>query len=187
VKLARRAIELKPDCENGYVVLGRALFESDRWKEAAEIVDRAVATAGDDYNIYIPFGNSLRALGKMDAANALAEKQREALERRLENVPEDVRARSLLAASYARAGKIDEAVTQTVNAVTMRPDDSLTLYNAACTYGILNMKHEALAMFAKCIEAGWRNPEWAARDRDLACIHDNADFQRLIKDSVLKH
>ena len=187
VKLARRAIELKPDCENGFVVLGRALFESDRWKEAAEIVDRAVAAAGDDYNIYIPFGNSLRALGKMDAANALGEKQREALERRLENVPEDVRARGLLAVIYARAGKIDEAVTQTVNAVTMRPDDSRTLYNAACTYGILNMKHEALAMFAKCIEAGWRNPEWAARDRDLACIHDNADFQRLIKQSVLKH
>ena len=68
----------------------------------------------------------------------------------------------------------------------MRGNDPLTLYNAACTYGNLNMKSEALATFKKAIEAGYHNPDWAARDNDLACIHDDPEFQRLIEEIARK-
>ena len=183
---ARKAIELKPDCEQGYTVLGRALCESDRGKEAAELIDRALAVSGDDYNVYIPYGNALRALGDDAAAEKLEHKLVVVLERQLQIVPEDTRARILLATSYARAGKVREAVTETVEAITMRPKDSLTLYNAACTYGVLNMKVEALATFKCAIEAGYRNPEWAALDNDLACIHADPEFQRLVKSGPRK-
>src|ERR1700733_14510399 len=96
---ARKAIELKPDCEEGYAVLGRALFESDRWKEAAELIDRAIAVCGDDYNVYIPYANVLRALGDDQAAAKLEEKLILVLEHQLQTVPEDVRATILLAAN----------------------------------------------------------------------------------------
>ena len=186
VQLARKAIQLKADCENAYVILGQALFKSDRWQEAAEVMDRAVAAAGDDYNVYPPYGNALRAMGKHEAARNLADKLIAALEHRLEIAPEDTRARGLLAVNYARAGKNREAVAETEKAVTARPWDSLTLYNAACTYGVLNMKQEALATFRWSIEAGYRNLEWAARDKDLASLHDDPEFQRLIKDHQRK-
>jgi serine/threonine protein kinase/cytochrome c-type biogenesis protein CcmH/NrfG len=186
VQLARKAIQLKADCENAYVILGQALFKSDRWQEAAEVMDRAVAAAGDDYNVYPPYGNALRAMGKHEAARNLADKLIAALEHRLEIAPEDTRARGLLAVNYARAGKNREAVAETEKAVAARPWDSLTLYNAACTYGVLNMKQEALATFRWSIEAGYRNLEWAARDKDLASLHDDPEFQRLIKDHQRK-
>ena len=181
VQLARKAIDLKADCEDAYRVLGQALFESDRWKEAAEVIGRAVAASGDDYNVYPPYANALRAMGENDAATKLAEKLIAVLEHQLEIVPEDTRARGLLAVNYARAGKNREAVAEIEKAVATRPKDSLTLYNAACTYGILNMKQEALAIFKRAIEAGYRNPQWAARDKDLACLHNDPEFQRLIK------
>ncbi|MGB8786660.1 MAG: protein kinase, partial [Candidatus Acidiferrales bacterium] len=168
VQLARKAIGLKADCEDAYRVLGQALFKSDRWKEAAEVIDRAVVASGDDYNVYPPYANALRAMGENDAATKLAEKLIAVLEHQLEIVPEDTRARGLLAVNYARAGKNREAVAETEKAVATRPKDSLTLYNAACTYGILNLKQEALATFKRAIEAGYRNPQWAARDKDLA-------------------
>jgi serine/threonine protein kinase/cytochrome c-type biogenesis protein CcmH/NrfG len=183
---SRKAIELKPDCEEGYSVLGRALFESDRWKEAAELIDRALAVSGDDYNVYIPYGNVLRALGDNEEARKLEERLTVVLERQLEMVPEDVRAQILLAGNYSRGGKPREAVAAAQKAVAMRPHDSLTLYNAACTYGVLNMKPEALAMFRRAIESGYRNPEYAARDDDLACLRDDPEFQRLIKSGPLK-
>ena len=186
VQLARKAIELKADCEQAYSVLGRALFQSDRWKEAAEVIDRALAVSGDDYNVYIPFANSLRAMGENDAAAKLEQKWIAVLEHQLETVPEDTRARVLLAGTYARAGKIREAVAETEKAVATRPKDSLTLYNAACAYGILNMKQETLATFKRAIEAGYRNPEWAARDNDLACLHNAPEFQRFIKEHQRK-
>src|SRR5271156_763077 len=185
-QLARKAIELKPDCENAYTVLGKALFKSDRWKEAAELIDRAVAASGDDYNVYPPYTNALRALGETEAARKLADKLIAVLEHRLDVAPEDTRARGLLAVNYARAGKGPEAVAETEKAVALRPWDSLTLYNAACTYGVLNMKQEALATFRWAVEAGYRNPQWAARDKDLACLHDDPEFARLIKEQPPK-
>ncbi|MFZ0634228.1 MAG: protein kinase [Candidatus Acidiferrales bacterium] len=186
VQLARKAIGLKADCEDAYRVLGQALFKSDRWKEAAEVIDRAVVASGDDYNVYPPYANALRAMGENDAATKLAEKLIAVLEHQLEIVPEDTRARGLLAVNYARAGKNREAVAETEKAVATRPKDSLTLYNAACTYGILNLKQEALATFKRAIEAGYRNPQWAARDKDLACLHNDPEFERLIQEHQRK-
>jgi non-specific serine/threonine protein kinase len=182
IRWARKAIELKPDCDNGYSTLGRALYESDRFKEAAELADRALATAGDDYNVYIPYQLALIKAGDKAAVAKLLEKFIAALELQLQTVPEDARAHVLLATTYAGVGRAREAVVEVEKAVAMRGNDPMTLYNAACTYGNLNMKAEALATFKKAVEAGYHNPDWAARDNDLACIHDDPEFQRLIKE-----
>jgi serine/threonine protein kinase/cytochrome c-type biogenesis protein CcmH/NrfG len=186
VRWASKAIELKPDCDNGYSTLGRALFESDRFKEAAELADSALATAGDDYNVYIPYQLALIKAGDKAGVAKLFEKFIAALERQLQTVPEDARAHSLLATTYAAVGRAREAAVEVEKAVAMRGNDPVTLYNAACTYGNLKMKAEALATFKKAIEAGYHNPDWAARDNDLACIHDDPEFQRLIKENPRK-
>ncbi|MGA7624015.1 MAG: protein kinase [Candidatus Acidiferrales bacterium] len=187
IRWARKAIELKPDCEGGYGALGRALYESDRFKEAAELADRAVAATGDDYNVYIPYQLALAKIGDQDALAKLKVRFIAVLERQLQTVPEDARAHVLLANSYASVGRAREAASEVEKAVTMRGNDPLTLYNAACTYGNLNMKAEALATLKKAVEAGYHNPDWAARDNDLACIHDDPEFQHLIKEQRRKN
>ena len=182
IRWARKAIEKKPDCDDAYGSLGRALYESDRFKEAAELADRALAAAGDDYNVYIPYQLALTKVGDMTAVAKLQDRFISVLERQLQTVPEDARAHVLLATSYASVGRALEAASEVEKAVAMRGNDPLTLYNAACTYGNLNMKGEALATLKKAVEAGYHNPDWAARDNDLACIHDDPEFQRLIKE-----
>jgi Tfp pilus assembly protein PilF len=92
----------------------------------------------------------------------------------------------LLATSYASVGRAREAASEVEKAVAMRGNDPLTLYNAACTYGNLNMKAEALATLKKAVEAGYYGLDWAARDNDLACLHDDPEFQRLIKEHQRK-
>ena len=180
IRWGRKAIELKPDCEGAYGALGRALHESDRFKEAAELVDRTVAGNGDDYNVYIPYQLALQKLGDKAGAAKLQDRFITVLERQLETVPEDARAHVLLATAYASLGRAKEAVAEVEKAVAMRANDPLTLYNAACAYGNLNMKAEALATFKKAADAGYYNPEWAARDHDIACLHDDPEFQALI-------
>jgi serine/threonine protein kinase/tetratricopeptide (TPR) repeat protein len=187
IRWARKAIELKPDCEDGYGALGRALYESDRFKEAAELADRAVTATGDDYNVYIPYQLALAKIGDKGALAKLKERFIAVLERQLQTVPEDARAHVLLANSYASVGRACEAASEVEKAVAMRGNDPLTLYNAACTYGNLNMKAEALATLKKAVEAGYYNPDWAARDNDLACIHNDPEFQRLIKEQQRKN
>jgi non-specific serine/threonine protein kinase len=180
IDYARMAIERKPDCEGAWDVLGRALFTADRWKEAAEVVDRAIAGSGDDYNVYIPYLNALSALGETERVNNFRKKLINALERQIDMVPEDVRARILLASNYAYFGNKNDAARQLEKAVAMRPNDPNTLYNAACTYGMLEMKLESLAMLKRATETGFSDMEWVSRDTDLACLHGEPEFERLI-------
>jgi serine/threonine protein kinase/Flp pilus assembly protein TadD len=180
-RLAKHAIERKPDCDGSWDILGRAYFASGRFEEAAALTDRAVEANGDDYNTYIPYTRVLRRLGRTKEVEQLTEKFIRALRQQLELVPEDVRARILLAVSLAADKKDeDEAVRHLQTAVALRPGDPSTLYNAACTYGVLGRKAEALDTVKKAFAAGYSNRDWAARDTDLDLLHDDPEFQKLV-------
>src|SRR5271156_1544608 len=179
VRFARQAIDLKPDCESAWDILGRALFSSDRSDEAINLMDRAFELSGDDYNVYVPYMNALEARGEKERSMKLHEKFGGVLEQHLDLVPEDVRARILLSNSYAYRGRRNDAAQQIERAVAMRPGDPNVLYNAACTYSLLGSKDESLAMLVKAAEAGFSDFEWASRDSDLASLHEEPEFKRV--------
>jgi non-specific serine/threonine protein kinase len=177
--LAWRAIERKPDCEGSWNILGRAYFSSGRFEEAAALAERAVEANGDDYNTYLPYVNALQRLGRKKEAAHLRERLIKIFRQQLELVPEDVRARILLA-GYLAYVDADESIRHLQTAVALRPGDSNTLYNAACTYGVLGKKAEALETLKKSFASGYGNRNWAARDPDLDCLHDDPEFQKLV-------
>src|SRR5271170_4021816 len=120
--LAQRAIERKPDCEGSWDILGRAYFASGRFEEAAALTERAIEANGDDYNSYIPYSRALRRLDMKEEAEHLQERFMKALRLQLEIVPEDVRARILLAVNLAYSGQgqdKDEAVRHLQTAVAL--------------------------------------------------------------------
>ena len=179
IEFARRAIALKPDCEGVYNVLGRAYFASGHFLEAAELTAKAIEANGDDYNVYIPFTNSLERLGRFEEVKHYREMELQILERQLELVPEDVRARSLLAADYANMNRPEDAARHLEMAVALRPNDSNVLYNAACTYGVLGKKAEALDLLRRSLAAGYANADWPRQDPDLKVLHDDPEFLKL--------
>jgi serine/threonine protein kinase/Flp pilus assembly protein TadD len=180
--LAQRAIERKPDCEGSWNILGRALFASGRFEEAAAIAERALELNGDDYNTYIPYNSALDRLGRKKESEIVRDRMTKVLRQQLEVVPEDVRARILLATNLAYLGHdADEAIRHLQTAVALRPGDPNTLYNAACTYGVLGRKAEALEAVKKAFAAGFGNPGWAAKDSDLDCLHDDPEFRKLVR------
>jgi serine/threonine protein kinase/tetratricopeptide (TPR) repeat protein len=179
VRAAFQAIERKPDCEGAYNVLGRAYFASGRFREAADLVDRAVEANGDDYNVFSPYVNALERTGQTEKLKKYRGLEMAILERQLETVPEDVRARILLAADYANMGRAEDAIRHMEMSVALRPSDSNVLYNAACTYGVMGRKEEALAMLQRACKAGYANADWPRQDPDLTCIHDNAEFKAM--------
>jgi non-specific serine/threonine protein kinase len=179
ITLSHRAIALKPDCEGVYNVLGRAYFASGRFQEAADLIEKAIDANGDDYNVYIPFTNALERLGRFSELRRYREMEILILERQLEIVPEDVRARSLLAADYAYAGRPDDAVRHLEMAVALRPNDSNVLYNSCCCYGVLGKKAEALELLKRALANGYANFDWPRQDPDLSLLHDDPEFQRM--------
>jgi serine/threonine protein kinase/Flp pilus assembly protein TadD len=178
---AQRAIERKPDCDGSWNILGRAYFASGRFEEAAALTERAIEANGDDYNTYVPYLQALEKLGRIKEAEQVRERMTGVLRQQLELVPEDVRARILLALNLASLNQDeDEIMRQLQTAVALRPADPNTLYNAACTYGVLGKKAEALETLKKSFAAGYGNRDWAANDSDLDCLHDDPEFQRLV-------
>ncbi|MGH6631529.1 MAG: TPR end-of-group domain-containing protein, partial [Burkholderiales bacterium] len=133
-------------------------------------------------NMYVPFVSVLQNLGQVEAANRLREREIRVLQQQLELVPEDVRARILLAGDYACQRRHGDAIRELEKAVALRPNDPNILYNAACAYGVMNRKAEALTLLKKVKEVGFGNQDWIARDPDLACLHGDPEFQRLVEE-----
>jgi serine/threonine protein kinase/cytochrome c-type biogenesis protein CcmH/NrfG len=180
IEFARQAVQERPDTDGAYWCLGQGYFASGRFRDAANAAAQAAASAADDYNVFIPYINSMERLGDSQMARELREQQVKVLKHHLELVPEDVRARILLASCYAFLREEAHAIAELKTAVALRPNDSNILYNAACTYALLNRKQDALTLLKRSKDAGFLNADWAAKDPDLAGLYDDPEFKALI-------
>ena len=181
VLLAQRAIERKPDCDGSWNILGRAYFAWGQYEKAAALAERAIEANGDDYNTYIPYEQASLRLGWKVEAEHISERMIKVLRQQLELVPEDVRARILLAGRLAHSKEnAEETMRHLQTAVALRPNDANILYNAACTYGILGEKSTSLETLKKAFAAGYANPNWASQDTDLDILHDDPEFRKLV-------
>jgi serine/threonine protein kinase/tetratricopeptide (TPR) repeat protein len=179
VRMVQKAIERKKDCEGAYYLLCRALFSAGRYQEVADVVESALEASGEDYNVYVPIINSLGALGKDELRRNILLRRVAALENHIKQVPEDPRARILLAGDYAELHREEDAVKELNLAITLRSNEASILYNAACTYSQLKRKAEALDALRKAWEAGFKDATWARRDPDLALLRDEPEFDRM--------
>ncbi|HWY06170.1 MAG TPA: protein kinase, partial [Candidatus Acidoferrales bacterium] len=112
VRMVEKAIERKRDCEGAYYLLCRALFSAGRYQEVIDVMETALEVSGEDYNVYVPVVNSLGALGKKDAHRNLLLRRIAALENHLKQVPEDARARVLMATDYAEFDRVEDAIRE---------------------------------------------------------------------------
>ncbi|MGA8428612.1 MAG: protein kinase [Candidatus Sulfotelmatobacter sp.] len=179
VRMAKKAIERKRDCEGAHYLLCRALFAAGRYQEVVNVAETAVEASGEDYNVYVPILNCLGAMGKDEGLRNMRQRRMAALENHLKQVPEDARARILLGSDYAYLGRPDDALRELNLAVTLRANEASILYNAACLYCKLNRKSDALDALHKSWEAGFKDSAWARRDPDLISLHDEPEFDRL--------
>src|SRR5437773_2015549 len=151
----RTALSKNPDLDGGYYVLGRALFAAGRYQEVLDIMEEALAHAGENYNTTIPIHNALGALGKKDALKNYLHREIAIYEGHVKKVPEDARARVLLAGDYAMQGRFEEAKREADMAMTLRPDDTMILYNTACAFCLMNNAADALIAIKKAWESGF--------------------------------
>jgi len=179
IEKIRGAISRKPDIDGGYYVLGRGLFAAGRYQEVVDIMDEALAHSGENYNTIIPIHNSLGALGKKDAQTNFIHREIAAYEAALKKVPEDARARVLLASKYAIQGRPEDARREAEMAMVLRPDDTMILYNTACVFTAMNDADAALNAIKKAWEAGFKDATWTRQDPDLEILHGNPEFDRL--------
>ena len=64
VRMVKKAIERKRDCEGAYYLLCRALFAAGRYQEVVDVAETAIEASGEDYNVYVPIVNFSRRPGQ---------------------------------------------------------------------------------------------------------------------------
>ncbi|MCI0657622.1 MAG: protein kinase, partial [Acidobacteria bacterium] len=177
--IVRYVIAHKRDCEGAYYLLLRGLYASGKYQEVANVADEAIQSSGTDYNVYVPISNALGALGKEEALRNIRHRGIQALEGHLRQVPEDARARILLAPWYAMEGRPEDAVRETNLAMLLRPNEAMVHYNAACTLCLMNKKTEAMDALSKAWRNGFKDADWARRDPDLTILRGDPEFEKL--------
>src|ERR1700678_53400 len=80
VRMVKKAIERKRDCEGAYYLLCRALFAAGRYQEVLDMAEGAIEASGEDYNVYVPINNSFAAMGKTEANRNMTHRLIAALE-----------------------------------------------------------------------------------------------------------
>ena len=179
VDKTRAALARDPDLDGGYDLLGRALFESGRYQEIVDGMEQALAHAGENYNTAMSIHNALGALGKKDALNNYVHREVAIYEGAVKKVPEDARARVLLAGAYGLQGRFEDAKKEADMAMILRPGDTMVLYNVACNFCLMNNPKDAMIALRKAREAGYANAPWARQDPDLAILHGTPEFEDL--------
>src|SRR5262249_31183624 len=163
-------------------LLCRALFSAGRYQEVVGVMEAALEASGEDYNVYVPVLNSLGAIGKAEVRRNVMIRRVAVMENHLKQVPEDARARILLAGDYAELNRVEDSMRETNLAMTLRANEASILYNAACNFCLLKKKSEALDALRKAWEAGFKDSTWARRDPDLTLLHEDPEFERLYPD-----
>jgi len=123
-----KAIQLDPNYADGYALLAQILQFGGRPKEALESLDKAVRLNPRHGFLYLVIrGQTYFTLGQYDRAT-------EALMQSVERNPSSQRARMWLAASYAQAGRIEDAEWEADELLTIAPDFSVTRIGEAVPY-----------------------------------------------------
>lgn len=92
-----------------------------------------------------------------------------------------VAVRVQLGNSYLERSEYDKALEQYKKALELEPNNSIALYNIACTYSRMKRIEDALDALERCVEAGYRDVEWMEKDSDLDNLRDEPRYKAIVR------
>lgn len=136
-QLYRRILQHQPQHHQALHLLGVIAAQQRNYREASELIEKAIALFPGDANYYINHGNACRALGQLEVAKASYEKA-------VQLQPTNAQAQASLGAVLQGLGQVDEAITRYDAALQFKPDFFEALYNRAVALQMAHRSEEAL-------------------------------------------
>lgn len=174
------ALALDNEQFEAYYFYGRCCFCQGEYEKAAQLFARASEVNPGDYQAPSSRALCLRALGRLEDAEEASREALEKVEQHLQLHPDDVRAVSLGSCSLHALGDRVRAFEWTNRALGMDPEQVPVLYNAACTYAMLDQPEKAIDCLEKAVQLGFGHLEWMEHDSDLAPVRAHPRFKALV-------
>jgi TolB-like protein len=176
-----KAIEIDPDDFIAHWTLGRIYFTEGKLEQALDLFHRVAEIKPGFYAGHLDVAQTCLGLGRTEEAQTVYAQLLEIMPNYLLQNPDDSRARLIYANQLGRAGRREEAIRESVNALALTPGDPMMLYNAACMYVSLGDSSRAIDVLRQAIEAGYSNLGWMKNDPDLISLRDDPAFVKLLQ------
>ncbi len=175
----RRALALRPGDPIAASNLGLALLWTEHPREAVSSLEIATRNAPNDFQVWAAYGDALSESGaKTEAARAY--ERAVALGRdALRLNPADVAAHSVLGATLARSGRLEEGAKELQAALALDDRHPNVLADAATVAALRGQTGETLSWIRRAVAAGYCR-EVIARQPEFASLRGLPEFQAII-------
>jgi adenylate cyclase len=174
------AARISPHLFDAYYYYGRTCFARGEVARSADLFGKAAEVRQEDFQSAVLQAQSLRMLGRHEAARAANLEGLARAERLLALNPLDGRALALGSIALYEDGQTQLAMEWSRRALDLYPDDMSALINAACLRARAGLKEEALEILERVFSRGWGKRDWVEHDPDYDSLRDEPRFKQLL-------
>ena len=167
----KRSIELKPSYP-AYANLASLYLSQRRYKESAEINEKALQLNENDYMVWNNLLIAYERMGDGSKAKAVRERMIPLLEQNIRLKPQDALAQSLLGLMQAENGRRESALEHAQTAIALSPEEPALLLNVAGIYEICGDRKQALRYLEMALQKGY----------PLSQLKDDPNMQEIMSD-----
>ena len=175
-----RAIHLDPALYEAYYFYARHSFARGRLEKAVSLYEKAMLARPEDHQAPLLVAQSYEVLGRSADAEAARRRGVALAEQHVRRNPGDVRAIYMAANGLVALGELERGREWANLALTMRPDDSMLLYNVGCIYSMLGDVELAIECLEKAVARGLIQKGWYEHDGNLDNLRSHPRFQKLL-------
>ncbi len=175
------AMRLDPKLFEAPYFFARALKAEGRNAEAAKMFERATVLRPEDFQAPNFLSSVYAALGMKEESESMARRGIKLIEDRLALDPGDSRATALGASIFAATGDRENATALARRSLEIDREDSMLLYNVACTYSLLGLVDDALGCLQRAVDNGFGHKEWIEHDTDFDAVRDAPRFKAIVE------
>jgi adenylate cyclase len=176
----RLAIQLDNDEWLSHRLLGALLAREGNFKNAAPLLQRAIALKPTHIGSYDHLYSVLQRLNRYEESLEIADKGIQTARAHLAQAPDNQEARTHMAMLLARMGLADDARAQVKHARELAPKDGYTSFHCACVFAIVGDFDEAVAALQQAQDRGFFIQSELARNTDLDVLRGLPAFQALV-------
>jgi TolB-like protein/Flp pilus assembly protein TadD len=175
------AIRLNPRLYEAYYFYARSNFVRGNLESAAKLLGHAARIDPDDYQAPLLVAQIYDSQERPEQAIASRRRGIEAVERRLQQSPEETRALYMGANALVCLGESEKGVRWAERALDLEPDEPMLLYNVGCVFSLAGETDRALECVEKSVRGGLAYVDWLRQDSNFDPLRDHPRFQALLE------
>jgi adenylate cyclase len=176
-----RALVLDPNSFDVNLLYARFCTRTGNFEQSIPLYIRALELQPEDYQAASMLQLAFRSLGRDEESLRYGELAITRGEEAMRQHPEWSRPAQLMAATLAGFGRREEAIFWLDRAMALDPDDSQTLYNAACTWAQLGEADRAFDTLRRWLPmSGVEKRQWLMQDCDFDPLRSDPRFDEIL-------